>query len=326
MERHMPAEWEAHARTWMAWPTGEFFGHADAYAAWAAVANAIVAHEPVAMVAHVGEASIAQGWLDPRIDIHEMPLDDAWMRDIGPTWVRERDGTLSGVDWIFNGWGQSPWARWENDRLVAERVLSLRGQPLITSTMVNEGGGIHTDGNGTFLLTETVQRGAGRNPEWTRVEIEEELARVLGAKCFVWLDRGLTRDYDAYGTRGHVDIVACFAPDGRVLMHDQRNRLHPDYDVSEQVRRTLTDAGLVVVDVPAPTILEDEHGPVDYSYINHYVCNGAVIMCTFDDPGDRVARDILAQAYPGRAIVGVDARAIFARGGGVHCITQQEPA
>jgi agmatine deiminase len=147
----------------------------------------------------------------------------------------------------------------------------------------------------------------------------------LGTNQAIWLKRGLTRDYEQFGTRGHIDIVACFTPDGSVLYHDQQNPEHPDYAVSAEVRATLEAHGLRALPVPAPDTLRDAEGFVDYSYINHYVLNGGVLLCGFDDPRDAEAVEIMRRAYPGREVVLVDARELFARGGGIHCITQQQP-
>ena len=331
----MPAEWEPHERTWMAWPcTGYALGDSDAEAdsaraAWASVAHAIAAFEPVSMLATPEDAPRARAWLSPTtthpITVVEAALDDAWMRDTGPTFVV--DGPrLAGVDWVFNGWGAQEWARWDHDAGVAQRVCALSGATRIDSPLVNEGGGVHVDGRGTALLTDTVQRDPGRNPGWTREQVEAEIGRTLGVDRVIWLPRGLTRDYLEFGTRGHVDMVAAFAPDGSVLVHDQRDTDHPDHVVTAEIRDLLLGAGVTVVDVPAPRILRDDRDWVDYSYLNHYVLNGAVILGGFDDPHDAVAVDILQQVYPDREIVLVDARALFARGGGVHCITQQQPA
>jgi agmatine deiminase len=248
------------------------------------------------------------------------------MRDIGPTFVKDSDGTLLGVDWVFNGWGAQSWAQWTNDARIARAVLEQADIPIVSSAMVNEGGGIHTNGEGVVLATETVQLDSGRNPGWTRAEVEQELFDTLGASRIVWVPRGLTRDYDEFGTSGHIDIVAAFCNPTTVLYHDQRNPEHPDHAVSDEVRAILEAAGFDLIAVPAPETLRDEEGFVDYSYINHYVCNGAVILCGFDDPNDDIAKGILEKAYPGRTVELVDARALFARGGGIHCITQQEPA
>lgn len=326
----MPAEWQPHERTWMAWPPVGYLTESQddaAYMAWSNVANAIVRFEPVIMVVSPGEENIAAEFLDPKVEIVTAPLDDAWMRDMGPTFVKNSSGELSGVNWIFNGWGAQEWAEWDNDEHIAEFICQQADQKMIDSPLINEGGGIHVNGNGTILLTETVQRGLGRNSSWSRERIEAEFTRTLGVTDFVWFDRGLTRDYDTFGTRGHIDIVACFSDETTILYHDQQNPDHPDFAVSQEVAALIaTRPEFKAIGVPAPKVLRDEEGWVDYSYINHYICNGAVILCAFDDENDAVAKEILERAYPGREVVLVDAREIFARGGGIHCITQQQPA
>ena len=328
----MPAEWAPHERTWMAWPSagytlGDDPAAADeARACWASVANAIARFEPVTVVVDPADVASARSWLDDPVELLQAPLDDAWMRDIGPTFVIGPDGSQAGVDWVFNGWGAQAWATWDKDALVARTVCRDLAVPVVTSPLVNEGGGIHVNGTGTVLLTRTVQLGEGRNAHWSQQQVEEELRRTIGVDRFIWLERGLTRDYDEFGTRGHVDIVACFSDEGTVLFHDQVDPEHPDHAVSAEVRALLeAEPGLRAVAVPAPDTLRDAEGWVDYSYINHYVCNGAVILCAFDDPGDERAAAILTDAYPGREVVLVDARPLFARGGGIHCITQQQP-
>jgi agmatine deiminase len=156
-------------------------------------------------------------------------------------------------------------------------------------------------------------------------EVEQEIHSKLGTRKAVWLKRGLTRDYDEFGTKGHVDIVACFTPDGRVMYHSQQDASHPDYLVSIEVEKTLKESRLETVAIPAPTVLRDSHGYVDYSYINHYVLNDAVLLCAFDDKKDKEVQAMLREIYPGREVRLLDARELFARGGGIHCITQQQP-
>jgi agmatine deiminase len=330
----MPAEWQPHERTWMAWPTeGYTLGDDpdEAYRAWSVVANTIARYEPVTMVVDPGAAASARAWLTPAVTVTEQPLDDAWMRDIGPTFLTDGAGSLAATDWIFNGWGAQSWATWGKDAQIAESVAHLAGARRFASHMVNEGGGIHVDGEGTVLVTETVQLDAGRNPGWTRERVETELRAFLGVDKVIWLPRGLTRDYGEFGTRGHVDIVAAFAKPGVVVVHAQPDRTHPDHEVCAQnaaILRAATDARgrrLEVVEVPAPTILETDGEPVDYSYINHYLANGLALLCGFADPRDEAAADIFAKLLPDRKIEIVDARPVFARGGGIHCITQQQP-
>ena len=329
----MPAEWAHHERTWMAWPSeGYTLGdteadHKEARLAWASVANAIVRFEPVSMLCVAADLDLAKQFLDPRVNIIEAELNDAWMRDIGPSFVKSETGQLAGINWVFNGWGAQSWASWDKDAKVANTISDRLGVPSLDSALINEGGGIHVNGAGAVLLTETVQLGAGRNETWSRAEVEQEIHQKLGTDRAIWVRRGLTRDYDEFGTRGHIDIVACFAGANTILYHEQQNPDHPDYSVSHEVKRTLEEVGgFELIGVPAPTKLRDEEGFVDYSYINHYVINGAVILCSFDDANDKVAQDILQSVYPDREIILVDARALFARGGGIHCITQQQPA
>jgi agmatine deiminase len=326
----MPPEWHRHQRTWMAFPPAGYLLEAtesdskSAREAWADVANSASEFEPVTMVVNPGEEQAASKLLSSSIELVSMPLNDAWMRDIGPTFVT--DGSrLGAIDWVFNGWGAQAWAEWDKDALVAAKIGELLGVEVLASDLVNEGGGIHVDGTGKLLVTDTVQLDPGRNPTLSRQAVERELHLQLGTNQAIWLKRGLTRDYEQFGTRGHIDIVACFTPDGSVLYHDQRNPEHPDFEVSAEVRATLEAHGLRPLPVPAPDTLRDAEGFVDYSYINHYVLNGGVLLCGFDDPRDSEATEIMRRAYPGREVVLVDARELFARGGGIHCITQQQP-
>ncbi|WP_230975930.1 agmatine/peptidylarginine deiminase [Gulosibacter hominis] len=333
----MPAEWTAHERTWMAFPPpndtfGERGGHdlERARTAWLNVARTIAKYEPVTLIVDPGDEHEARAQVGGEIDIVLHQLDDAWLRDAGPSFAFAGD-ELVAVDWVFNGWGAQGWAAYEHDAKLGRFIAEQAGVRVVDSPLVNEGGGIHVDGLGTVLLTKTVQLDPGRNPNLTAADVEREFARTIGTTKSIWFERGLTRDYDEFGTRGHVDIIASFAGEGRVLVHDQRDRAHPDHLVSEQLQATLRDAvdargeRLEVIPVPAPKTLRDHHGWVDWSYINHYVCNGAVILCAFDDEHDAVAAEILQRCYPDHVIELVDARDIFAFGGGIHCITQQQP-
>ena len=335
----MPSETSRQDRLWVAFPVpGYTLGDTadsahEARSTWAAVANAAAGFEPVTVVVDPGEVDVARRYLDSEIDLLIAPLNDAWIRDMGPTFVHDRDGDVAAIDWTFNGWGAPDWAGWDKDgdiaRVVAERV----GAPRMSSLLVNEGGAIHVDGAGTVLVTETVQLDPGRNPYADRERVETELARTIGAGNVIWLPRGLTRDYEDLGTRGHVDMVATIPSPGILLLHSQDDPGHPDYAITRDLRnflqgtRDATGREWSIVDLPAPETLRDSVGFVDYNYVNHVVVNGGVIACGFGEPvADARARDILADAYPGRQIVTIDARPLFARGGGIHCITQQQPA
>lgn len=334
----MPAEWAPQDRVWMAFPCeGYSLGDTEqarheARATWAAVAHAVAQFEPVTVVVHPRERAVADRYLSTGVDIIEAPLNDAWMRDIGPTFVHASDGSVAAVNWVFNGWGAQDWARWDLDAKIGRVVADAAGVPVVDSDLVNEGGGIHVDGEGTVLVTDTVQLDPGRNPGMSRSDVEAELARTIGTTHAVWLPRGLTRDSERYGTRGHVDIVAVITSPGRLLLHTQTNASHPDYAACQEIRAAIeasADAAgraWEITEMPAPATLTDAEGYVDYSYINHLVVNGGVIACGFGDVRDRDAIAILAEQYPGRKVVSVDARPLFERGGGIHCITQQQPS
>ena len=141
------------------------------------------------MVIDPGERAAAQRYLSADLDTVEAPLNDAWMRDIGPTFVHAEDGSVAAVHWVFNGWGAQDWAQWDRDEKIGAFVAGLAGAPVVASPLVNEGGGIQVDGEGTVLVTQTVQLDPGRNPGITRADVEAELARTIGTTHAVWLPR-----------------------------------------------------------------------------------------------------------------------------------------
>ncbi len=338
MSWRMPAETEPQERVWMAYPplgsavTGTQADAEEARRAWAAVAHAAVEFEPVSMVVDPADLAAARARLSAEIELVEAPLDDAWMRDIGPTFVLAEDGTVGAVDWVFNGWGRQEWARWDDDRHVAAVVAAESVAEVIPSELVNEGGGIVVDGLGTAFVTETVQLDPCRNPGLTRADVEAELARTIGVAKVIWLPRGLTRDAERLGTRGHADMLLAIPAPGRLLVHSQTDAGHPDHRVTAEtleLLRETTDARgepWQILELPAPRRLRDADGWVDLNYVNHLVLDGAVVACGFGDPADARATELLADAYPGRSIRVLDAGPIFSRGGGIHCITQNQPA
>ncbi len=335
----MPAEWAPHERTWMEFPpANETFGDAGSESlatyrrAWAAVSNVIAEFEPVTVVTNIGDAEIARSLLSTNVAVNSTRTNDSWFRDSGPTFLLGPNGELGATHWRFNAWGNGGFSIWDDEQHVGGEVATLAGARLFTSSMVNEGGGIHVDGDGTVMITETVQLDPGRNPTWTHYEVEAELRDYLGVQKIIWMPRGLTKDYERFGTRGHIDMVATFVRPGVVLAHKQLDPLHPDFEVCREniaLLRSTTDArgrDLEVVEIAGPTVTHVDDEIVDYNYVNHYVCNGGVILCAFDDERDTQAAELIARMYPGRRVVCVDARPIFDCGGGIHCITQQQPA
>lgn len=339
MNWSMPAETAQQERVWMAFPsTGPTLGdseseHEAAFAAWSAVAHAVAEFEPVVMHVDPSTQHAATKHLGSHIEQVDAPVGEFWMRDAGPTFVLDDQGALGAVDWVFNGWGDHSWANWRPSAGTARAVADRAGAQVVSSALVNEGGGIHVDGEGTVLVTETVQLDPRRNPGLTRQDVEAELARTIGATKVIWLPHGLWRDNQRFGTNGHVDIVAAIPSPGRLLLHSQPDPEHPDHAFSQELRELFADATdaagrhFEIIELPAPSQTRDEQGWVDFSYINHLAVNGGVVACGFADPyADARAVEILSDAYPGREVVTVDARELFGRGGGVHCITQQQPA
>ncbi len=332
----MPPEWTPHKRTWMAWPCNpdvlEFVGSPDAaYRAWSGAANTIARFEPVTMVCNPGEEATARKYLDGAVSIVERELGDSWMRDCGPTFVVDGQGALGAVDWTFNGWGGRTFPEGSADALVARFVAEKTGATSLPSVLVNEGGGIHVDGEGTLLLTETVQLNRNRNPNWTRAEIEAEMHGKLGTTKAIWVPRGLQADTSVSGTDGHVDTLACFVKPGVVVVHGQPDRDHPDFETAreiEAIMRAETDArgrAMEVIVLEAPKERYEHGEPLSCSYVNFSFVNAGVVLCEFDDPQDEVVSGIFRRLFNDREIVSVPAVDIFKGGGGVHCITQQEP-
>ena len=319
----MPAEWEPHERCLIAWPARESLwgDRLDAARdAHAAVVRAGARFEPVWVLARPQDAADARLRCGDFAEVVEIPLDDSWVRDTGPLCVRDDDGSLVGVDFAFNGWGEK-YVPYDEDARLAARLLEMLGLPRREVRMVLEGGSIGCDGRGTFVTTESALLNPNRNPGLTREEAERVLAEALGAERVIWLRAGLAEDRD---TDGHVDNVCQFIGPGRVLAQTVPAG-NPNHAVlSENVQR-LRDAGLEVVEVPwLPYVQGDP--PVAAPYVNLYQANGAAIVPASGAPEDELARELLERAMPGREIVMVDGVVLALGGGGVHCITLQQPA
>jgi agmatine deiminase len=326
----MPAEWAPHARCWMAWPCraalwGERLGAARS--AYAAVARAIARFEPVTMVARPDDAGVARGMLGEAVPVLALPLDDSWMRDIGPTFVRHPDRGLAGVAWRFNAWG-GKYADYADDARLARRLLAHLELPRLDAPFVLEGGALHVDGEGSALVTEQCLLNPNRNPGLSRAEIEGRLRAWLGVKTVIWLGQGLVDDE----TDGHVDNLACFVRPGVVMALTEDDPVDANHAAlaDNLVRlRAATDARgrrLEVIPVHEPAAHVIDGRRLALSYVNFYRANGAVVAPRFGDPRDAAFEATLARALPGLAIATVPAADILFGGGGIHCITQQQPA
>ena len=293
----------------------------------ARVARAISSFEPVTMAARELDAAEARLATSGKVEIFDAALDDSWARDIGPSFVASNDG-VAAVGWEFNGWGNK-YRPWNQDAEFASRAARAADVRLYRAPLVCEGGAIHTDGQGTLLTTEQCLLNENRNPHLNRQQVEERLALFTGARKIIWLGTGFTDEE----TDGHVDNVACFYAPARVIVGVPAARSHPDYEpVMEAIRRLSTARDsegrkFEIVEILQPQkSREDWRGrPLQTSYVNFYIANGGVVMPSYDDINDERARSIIAECFPGRDILQVEALDIVQGGGGIHCITQQEP-
>jgi agmatine deiminase len=320
----MPAEWEPHERTLMGWPCRrELWGETlpQARADYAAVANAIAAFEPVTMIANAGEeAAQARAACASEVEIVELPLDDSWLRDCGPIYVRDDTGVRVAVHFRFNAWGEK-FTPWDRDAAVGATIAARLGDPVRRAEMVLEGGSILTDGEGTLLTTEQCLLNPNRNPDLDRGQIEDALRGYLGARRTVWLGQGLVEDRD---TDGHVDLIAAFVAPGRALLQTVPGD-NPNHARCEENRRRLGSAGIDAIEVPFLPYVEVAGDTVAASYLNLYVCNGAVVVPVTGAASDPAALEIIGGAFPGREVVSVSGAVLAYGGGGPHCITQQVP-
>jgi agmatine deiminase len=320
----MPAEWARHERTIMGWPCRQaLWGEtmSQARADYAAVANAIAAFEPVLMIASPGrDAADARAACGAGVEIIELPLDDSWLRDCGPIYVRDATGHRHAVHFGFNAWGEK-FPPWDRDAAVGALVAEALDDDVIEAPIVLEGGSIAVDGAGTLLTTEECLLNPNRNPALDREGIESVLRAYLGAERIVWLGQGLVEDRD---TDGHVDLIAAFTGGGRVLLQmvDEAN---PNHERCLDNRTRLRAAGIEVTELPFLPYTTVAGERIAAGYLNLYVCNGAVIVPVIGAETDESALSIIASAYPGREVVGVPGAVLAFGGGGPHCITQQVP-
>lgn len=325
----MPPEWALHARTWMMWPCrAEVWDDIDQTRAdYARVAHAIRDCEPVAMVVHPDDMAGAQALLGADVELFDHPIDDSWARDAGPCFVQTDDGDLAGIAFEFNAWGNK-YAPYDGDNAVARAILEHVGARVFTSDLVAEGGGISVDGRGTLLTTQSCFPNPNRNPDWTQDRIGAELARMLGTQAPVWLP-GNAQETE---TDGHVDGIAVFAAPGLALVQDPGRPGDPWHDIylaNNTALRSRTDAsGEPIELVPLPAASSHASGAAVFCdcYVNAYICNGAVIVPRYGCREDDIAQDILSDTFGDRRIVMVDIGSIALGGGGLHCITQQQPA
>ncbi len=348
----MPGEFEPHSGCWMLWPERPDnwrLGGKPAQQAFVAVATAIAGSEPVSVGVSAGQYANARRLLPPAVRVMELSSNDAWMRDVGPTFVVNDRGGVRGVDWIFNAWGGLDgglYFPWDRDDAVAQKVLEIEGRDRYRAPFVLEGGAIHVDGQGTLVTTEQCLLNRNRNPGLSREEIEALLRRYLNVEAIVWLGRGVYLDE----TDGHVDNLCAFVKPGELVLSWTDERSDPQYDISRdalerlmqardargrrfKVHRLVQPGPLHItreeaegVDAAEGSQPREAGGRLAGSYVNFYLGSRRVVVPLLDARRDAAALRRLRSLFPGREVVGVPGREILLGGGNVHCITQQVPA
>lgn len=326
----MPAEWHPHERCWMAWPchqsTWAKVGLERARIAYARVAQSIAQFEPVTLLVNPGDESSARALCGDKITLVTLPINDSWTRDTGATFLLNNN-KLAGVDWIHNAWGEN-YKDYALDNKIASAVIEKVNCQYFHAPLVMEGGSFHVDGEGTVLTSKECLLNANRNPQLSQEEIEQYLCDYLGAETIIWLNKGLLGDE----TDGHIDEIATFIAPGKVLCLITHDKEDPNYYTLQEnleILKSVKDSkgrSLEVhcVEQPPATYMDGER--LTLSYINFYLANKGIVMPAFGyEPYDKAAYQLFTQLFPDYQISQIDALDVFAGGGGIHCITQQQP-
>lgn len=338
----MPAEWEPHDATWLAWPHNveTWPGKFDKIPhVWIEFVKALKDHEKVkilvndeAMKANVRrQLESANAWND-NVELYPLPTNDAWIRDFGPIFVK-KPGQVAITDWIFNVWG----GRWEKERpldnAVPAKIAERFGYEQFEPDIVLEGGSIDVNGKGTLLTTESCLLSPTRNPHLTREQIEGYLHDYLGVTNVIWLKEGIAGD----DTSGHIDDIARFTDPHTVVCILEENSANENYEITQRNFKILQGAvdqdgqPLNVIKLPMPALIlgPREEGYIDpwipASYANFYIANNVVLIPIFNQPSDQDAIQTLTACFPNRRIIPIDATDLVWGLGGIHCVTQQEP-
>jgi agmatine deiminase len=339
----MPAEWEPHGATWVAWPSHADLWQENLQPARAAFAKLVAAIAGVAggrgtggetaevLVPDAEQESLARAALPKAgVRFHRVPFGDIWLRDTAPVFLVDSSTRSEhrgrAARFRFNGWGGKYVL--DHDDAVAARIAAITGWEDASYPFVLEGGAVEVDGEGTLLTTRQCLLNTNRNGVTDERTVERLLRDAVGVEAVRWLDRGLENDH----TDGHVDTLVRFVRPGVVVAMEARSSDDPNAAVLASLVRdasALVDARgrrIEVVRLPSPGRVTDAEGRVmPASYVNFYVCNAAVVVPTYGSPFDAEAVERVGALFPGRKTIGVDARAILSGGGAFHCITQQQP-
>lgn len=336
---HMPAEWEPHKATWLAWPHNPetWPGKVKRIPPlWMQMIKPLHLHEEVHLLVNDQATEDQVRMALRRWDIeskpdsgniffHQIPTDDCWMRDAGPVFVKNDSG-LALVKSKFNKWGEK-YPPWEVDDAIPGRVNEFLKLPFFEMGIVLEGGSIDVNGRGTLLTTEQCLLNKNRNPHLKKEEIEKILQDFLGVTKILWLGDGIAGD----DTDGHIDDIARFVAPTTVVCAVEENPADANYQLlQENLKRlrTMTDQDgkkleIVTLPMPGPLFYDNQRLPA--SYANFYIANNVVLVPTYSHPNDKRALEIIQKLFPARRVVGIECTDMVWGLGAIHCVTQQQP-
>lgn len=337
----MPAEWEAHAATWMAWPYSDelWLGYLESVRSdFAGLVRAISRFEPVHLLVRDAEAEqdARSRLAGCRVIFHRHAYNDVWLRDSGPIFVKRGD-EIAPVDWEFNGWGNKFAAEFDN--AVPKFVTGVLETAPFRPGLVMEGGSLEVNGAGACLTTEQCLLSKERNPGRSKADLEIALRDYLGLEKILWLGNGLENDH----TDGHIDTITRFASPRVIVTAISEDSSDPNFapmNANLERLRGFTDLDgqpFEIVTLPLPKNRLELSGDLARAeglegerlaatYCNFYILNGAVIVPVYGDPNDERALQVLRPLFPNRELIGLSSRGIITGGGSFHCITQQQPA
>jgi agmatine deiminase len=336
----MPAEWEPHVGTWFTWPRPEGISFPDRYdtvpPVYARLFRELIRVEQVhlnvwdAQAEEQARLALSRSGLAlDGIQFHHFPAYEPWCRDHGPIFlVRDTNGQRERavVDWAYNAWG-GKYPPFDLDDAVPQHVARLRNLPLFTQDMILEGGSIEVNGQGCLLTTEACLLHPNRNPELTRIEIEQRLRDYLGVTQILWLGDGIVGD----DTDGHIDDIARFIDPVTIATVVEEDPSDANYSLLQdnlkrlEKFRDLAGNPFRILQLPMPGTIEFEDQRLPASYANFYIANGLVLVPTYRSPNDARALQILQEAFHGRRVIGIDSTELIWGLGSFHCISQQEP-
>ncbi len=323
----MPGEEEMHEGTWLQWPHNYTYGPGQSEkhdASWVLMTKALHTGENVHIVVYnaseknrVENLLVSNGVNMAKVDFYIWQTDDYWVRDNGPIFVYDEDNNLVVQNWGFNGWGnKAPFSKC-ND--IPNKVGNALGMEVVSIDMINEGGSIELDGNGTLMAKRSSILNSNRNPGMTQTDAEAYFRTYLGVENFVWLDGVRGQDI----TDDHIDGTARFAHGNTIVTHAPFDSDPEEYNILQNAKNANGEA-YRIVHLPLTRFPHPEANEYGI-YINYYVGNEVVLVPNFDDPNDAEANSILQELYPNRTVVGIPAIEMGLEGGGVHCVTQQQP-